>query len=159
MIRAMDLEKIAVSRKINSQFNGLEAGLEPIRELNQQGFRQEAANEIRQLYDQNDFILVKNEYKLIKIQVKDILYIEGKGNYIAIHTTKFKLLTLQTMKKLESFLQPYQFVRVHKSYIVSFLHMDSIDKHVLNINDTEIPISDSYRENLKVFLAANAKQI
>lgn len=159
MIRAMDLEKLTVSRKINPQFNGLETGLEPVRELNQQGFRQEAAIEIRQLYDQNDFILVKNEYKLIKLQVKDIQYIEGKGNYIAIHTTKFKLLTLQTMKKLEAFLQPYQFVRVHKSYIVSFHHLDSIDKHVLYINDTEIPISDSYRENLRVFLAANAKQI
>ena len=96
---------------------------------------------------------------MIKLQVKDILYIEGKGNYISLHTTKFKLLTLQTMKKLEAFLLPYQFVRIHKSFIVSLHHIDSLDKHAVFINNTEIPISDSYRENLREFLAVNTRQI
>jgi DNA-binding LytR/AlgR family response regulator len=159
MIRSIALESSSNARKIDRKFAGFESAMEPIREFDNPVYRQESAGEIKQLFDQNDFILVKNEHKLIKLQIKDIQYIEGKGNYIAIHTTKFKLLTLQTMKKLEAFLLPYQFVRVHKSFIVSFHHLDSIDKHVLYIQDMEIPISDSYRENLKAFLAVNAKQI
>lgn len=159
MILGLKMENIAKSSKTKRKIVDFGPRLEPIRDFESTYARSENTAELKQLYDLNDIILVKNEYKLIKLQVRDILYIEGKGNYIAIHTIKQKLLTLQTMKKLESFLQPYQFVRVHKSFIVSFHHLESIDKHVLTINHTEIPISDSYRENLRLFLTANAKQI
>jgi two-component system, LytTR family, response regulator len=159
MIRAITLDKNLIARNIGREFAVFEPNFEPIRELHYPARDQENTGQFKTIYDQNDFLLVKNEYKMVKVQVKDILFIEGKGNYISLHTSKFKLLTLQTMKKLEAFLLPYQFVRVHKSYIVSLQHLDSLDKHTIYINNIEIPISDSYRENLRNFLAANAKQI
>ncbi len=159
MIRAISLDTEANARYTVGDFPAFEPAFEQIRELNYPTPGLESAAKIKSIYDQNDFILVKNEYKMIKLQVKDILYIEGKGNYISLHTTKFKLLTLQTIKKLEAFLLPYQFVRIHKSYIVSLHHIDSLDKHAVFINNTEIPISDSYRENLREFLAVNTRQI
>lgn len=159
MIRTIALDTDAITRNTGREFAGFELSLEPIRELHYPAHGPESTGKEKTIKDQNDFILVKNEYKMVKLQVKDILFIEGKGNYISLHTSKFKLLTLQTMKKLEAFLMPYQFVRVHKSYIVSLQHIDSLDKHTIYINNVEIPISDSYRESLREFLAANAKQI
>jgi len=159
MIRAISLDKEANTRYTVQDFPALEPTFEPNREFNYPLPGLESAAKIKSIYDQNDFILVKNECKMIKLQVKDIQYIEGKGNYISLSTTKFKLLTLQTMKKLEAFLLPYQFVRIHKSFIVSLHHIDSLDKQVVFINNTEIPISDSYRENLRAFLAVNTIQI
>lgn len=159
MIRAINLENASNVRSITRDFGGFEQALESASEVEYSVSGQESTRDKKPVYDQNDFILVKNEYKMIKLQVKDILFIEGKGNYISIHTSKFKLLTLQTMKKLEGFLLPYQFMRVHKSFIVSFHHVDSLDKHTIFINNHQIPISESYRENLRLFLAANAKQI
>lgn len=159
MIRAITLDTDAIARNTGREFAGFEPNLEPIRELHYPAHGHESTAKGKSINDQNDFLLVKNEYKMVKLQVKDILFIEGKGNYISLHTSKCKLLTLQTMKKLEAFLMPYQFVRVHKSYIVSLQHIDSLDKHTIYINNIEIPISDSYRESLREFLAANAKQI
>jgi DNA-binding LytR/AlgR family response regulator len=109
--------------------------------------------------DRNDFILVKNDYKMINLQVKDIMYIEGKGNYVSIYTSKSRILTLQTMKNLESFLLPYMFVRVHKSFLVSFHYVEAIDNNMIWIKNVEIPIGDSYKESLRIFLNANTKQI
>ena len=159
MIRAINLDNASNVRSITRDFGGFEQPLESAGEVEYSVSGQESTRDKKPVYDQNDFILVKNEYKMIKLQVKDILFIEGKGNYISLHTSKYKLLTLQTMKKLEAFLLPYQFMRVHKSFIVSFHHVDSLDKHTIFINNHQIPISDSYRENLRAFLAANAKQI
>lgn len=159
MIRAINQENAASMRNLNREFGGFEPALEPVREIAYPFSGQYSTKDLSSSFDQNDIIFVKNEYKMVKLQVKDILFIEGKGNYISLQTSKFKLLTLQTMKKLEAFLQPYQFIRVHKSFIVSFHHLDSIDKHSIFIDNYQIPISDSYRENLRTFLAANAKHI
>jgi two-component system, LytTR family, response regulator len=159
MIRAINLKIDSNVRSITRDFGGFEQEMMSPGEVEYSVLVPESSTDKKPVFDQNDFILVKNEYKMIKLQVKDILFIEGKGNYISIHTSKFKLLTLQTMKKLESFLLPYQFMRVHKSYIVSFHHVDSIDKHSIFINNFQIPISESYKESLKLFLAANARQI
>ncbi len=159
MIRAITLDTDAIARNTGREFAAFEPSLEPIRELQYPAYGPDSTGKGKSINDQNDFLLVKNEYKMVKLQVKDILFIEGKGNYISLHTSKCKLLTLQTMKKLEAFLMPYQFVRVHKSYIVSLQHIDSLDKHTIYINNIEIPISDSYRESLREFLAANARQI
>jgi DNA-binding LytR/AlgR family response regulator len=159
MIRAISLENNANTRTISREFGGFEPALEPVREYDYSILGLDSNCEITPVYDQNDYILVKNEHKMIKLQVKDILFIEGKGNYVSIYTTKCKILSLQTMKKLESFLRPYKFIRVHKSFIVSFYNMDSLDKGNVFINNNEIPISDSYREGFRIFLAENARQI
>jgi two-component system, LytTR family, response regulator len=107
----------------------------------------------------DDIILVKTGHKMIKLRLSEILYMQGTGNYITIHTLQTKVLVLNTMRKMEELLSPYQFIRIHKSYIISFQHIDSIDKGFVIINNVEIPISETYKESLDQFLDENAKQV
>ena len=106
----------------------------------------------------DDFIFVRTDYKTLKVKIADILYIEGSGNYVTLHTRKGKILVLQNLKKFEDQLKPYQFMRVHRSFIISFNHIESIEKGWILINNTEIPIGDSYREGFQQFLNQNYKQ-
>ncbi len=106
----------------------------------------------------DDFIFVRTDYKTLKVKIADILYIEGSGNYVTLHTPKGKILILQNLKKFEDQLKPYQFMRVHRSFIISFNHIESIEKGWILINKVEIPIGDSYRENFQEFLNQNYKQ-
>ena len=106
----------------------------------------------------DDFIFVRTDYKTLKVKIADILYIEGSGNYVTLHTPKGKILVLQNLKKFEDQLKPYQFMRVHRSFIISFNHIESIEKGWILINKTEIPIGDSYRESFQEFLNENYKQ-
>jgi DNA-binding LytR/AlgR family response regulator len=106
----------------------------------------------------DDFIFVRTDYKTIKFKISDITYIEGSGNYVTLHTLKGKTLVLQNLKKFEEQLMPYQFIRVHKSYIVSLSHIESIEKGWILIDQLEIPIGESYREPFQQFLNRNYKQ-
>lgn len=70
--------------------------------------------------EQKQFILVKHDYRTVKIRIEDVLFFEGKGNYVSIYTRDNVIVTLLTMGKLEQILSAYGFFRIHKSYIVSF---------------------------------------
>lgn len=106
----------------------------------------------------DDFIFVRTDYKTIKVKISDITYIEGSGNYVTLHTIKGKILVLQNLKKFEEQLMPYQFIRVHKSFIISLSHIESIEKGWILIDKQEIPIGESYREPFQQFLNRNYKQ-
>lgn len=103
------------------------------------------------------FIFVKDGTKLVKIRLNEIQYIEGLKDYVCIHTkdkdsTLKKIVTLQTMKSLESQLSENQFIRVHNSYIIAFEAIDAIDKEKIQIGKNFIPISDTYRKAFKEFI-------
>lgn len=106
----------------------------------------------------DDFIFIRTDYKTQKINLADIRYIEGSGNYVTLHTIKAKIMVLQNMKKFEEQLMPYQFIRVHKSYIISLHHIDHIEKNFVRIGDVEIPIGESYKDPFLKFLSDNFKQ-
>lgn len=93
-----------------------------------------------------DFIFVKTEHKIQKIQLDDVLYIEGLKDYISIFTKTERVITLQNMKKMEETLPPSQFIRVHKSYIISLDKIESIERSRISICGKVIPIGDTYRE-------------
>jgi two-component system, LytTR family, response regulator len=93
-----------------------------------------------------DFIFVKTDSRIVNVSLNDILYIEGLKDYIAIHTTKEKLITLESLKTLEEGLPAQKFMRVHKSYIISIEKIDSIERSRIFIKDAVIPIGDTYRE-------------
>lgn len=93
---------------------------------------------------QLDFIFVKTEYKIIKLNLSSILYIEGLKDYVSIYTSEERILSLQTMKKMEELLPSSRFVRVHKSYIVSLDKINSIERQRISIGRSTIPIGDSY---------------
>ena len=96
--------------------------------------------------DEKGYIFVKTEYRLERIAVDDIIFIEGMGDYRNIRTTSKKILTLQTFSELEKLLPKNQFCRVHKSYIVSINKIISVERHRIKMLDNLIPISDSYKE-------------
>jgi len=93
-----------------------------------------------------DFIFVKTEHKIQKIELDDILYIEGLKDYISIYTKAERIITLQNMKKMEETLPKVQFIRVHKSYIISLDKIESIERSRISICGKIIPIGDTYRD-------------
>ncbi|NUO03610.1 MAG: response regulator transcription factor [Saprospiraceae bacterium] len=92
------------------------------------------------------FIFVKIEYRLEKVFLDDILFIEGKGNYRRIHTRDKKLMTLQTFSELDREIRSRTICRVHKSYMVAIDKIDSIEKDRIKIQDVYIPVSETYRQ-------------
>lgn len=93
-----------------------------------------------------DYIFVKDGTKLIKINLSDILYIEGLKDYVCIYTPQKKIISLQTMKSLEASLPSERFIRVHNSFIIAFAAIEEIEKDRLVINKSTIPISDTYKK-------------
>ena len=96
---------------------------------------------------QPDYLFVKVDYRLVKVQLDDILYIEGMRDFRCLHTTNGKLLTQQTFGSFESLLPSTRFQRIHKSYLVSLPHIESIEKHRIKIGNTLLPISETYRDS------------
>jgi DNA-binding LytR/AlgR family response regulator len=94
-----------------------------------------------------EYLFVKTEHRIQKVNLKDILFIEGLQNYISINTTVERILSLQTLKKMEEQLPAKEFVRVHKSYIIALRHITAIERSRIFIGDVIIPVGDNYREN------------
>ena len=94
-----------------------------------------------------DHIFIKSEYKLVRVNLADILYIESLRDYIAIHTLQQqKIMSLESLRNMESVLPADEFLRVHKSYIVSLKKISYVEKNRIVINQQYIPIGDSYQE-------------
>ncbi|NLP58543.1 LytTR family DNA-binding domain-containing protein [Lutibacter sp. B1] len=93
------------------------------------------------------FIFVKSEYENLKINLADIKYVEGLKDYIKIYTNASKpVLTLSTLKSFEEKLEKYNFIRVHRSYIVSLNHIHSVQRNRIIIDNKRIPIGLNYKD-------------
>lgn len=92
------------------------------------------------------YIFVKTEYKIQKIDLADILYMEGLRDYVAIYTTAGKILTLQSMKSFQEQLPDSHFMRVHKSYLVALDKIQFIERNRIVIAGNYIPIGETYLE-------------
>jgi two-component system, LytTR family, response regulator len=95
---------------------------------------------------QDSFIFVKTEYRLERIDIDDILYIEGMKDYLRIICRDKKIMTLQSFAKLEETLPPKRFCRVHKSFIVAIDKIKSIERGIIIIADRRIPVSNTYKD-------------
>ncbi|MBZ4677250.1 MAG: response regulator transcription factor [Anaerophaga sp.] len=95
-----------------------------------------------------DFIFVKSGYKSVKVNVSDILYVEGMKEYVVIHTKDKKFTKLDRMKNMENFLKGKGFIRVHKSYIVSVKNIDSVFGNTIEINQKQLPLGRSFRDEV-----------
>lgn len=94
----------------------------------------------------SDYIFVKSDYKTIKVETKDILYIEGLKDYVKIYSGGKPILSLLSLKLLEAKLPDKTFIRVHRSFIVSIPKIESIQKNRIIIGDKYIPIGENYKE-------------
>jgi len=94
-----------------------------------------------------EYIFVKSEHNVLKLQLDNILFIEGYKDYLKIHTTDGKLvLTLKSMKSMEDILPKKRFFRVHKSFIVSLNKLDSFRNGRIKVGKKSIPIGDMYKD-------------
>ncbi len=92
-----------------------------------------------------EFIFVKTENRLEKINLQDILYIEGMRDYRRIHTINKRIMTLQNFKEFEQIISQNLICRVHKSYMVSLSKIESIERNRIRIANELIPISETYK--------------
>ncbi|MDA3890035.1 MAG: LytTR family DNA-binding domain-containing protein [Salinivirgaceae bacterium] len=102
------------------------------------------------------YLFVKSEYKIVRVNLKDITYIEGMREYVRIHLDRQKpIMTLLSMKAFESELPKSEFMRVHRSYIVNLNKINTIERQRIVFNgDTYIPVSEQYKERFQQFVDA-----
>jgi two-component system, LytTR family, response regulator len=97
--------------------------------------------------EKDSFIFVKTEYRLERVDIENILYIEGMKDYLRIICTDKKIMTLQSFSKIEESLPEKKFCRVHKSFIVAIDKIKSVERGVILIADQRIPVSNTYKES------------
>jgi len=105
----------------------------------------------------NDFLFIKSEYKMVRINLNDIRYIEGMKEYVRIHLTNLKpVMTLLSMKALEAKLPSEKLMRVHRSYIVNLGKITTVERFRIVFDDKiRIPVSDNYKEEFHNFIDKN----
>ena len=110
--------------------------------------------ELVQKPEEIDSIFVKSDYKLVQVDLKKIMYIEGLKDYIKIYTEDAPkpILSLMSMKAMEELLPSSRFIRVHRSFIVQKDKIRVIDRGRIVFDKTYIPISDSYKQVFQTFL-------
>jgi DNA-binding LytR/AlgR family response regulator len=103
-------------------------------------------NDIR---DEEGFIQVKVDYSTVRIPVSEIIYIEGRDNYIKLHLENGKpLLIRMSMKAIEEKLPPRKFIRVHRSFIVALRHVSGVRNKAIHLQDKAFPIGTNYLKDI-----------
>ncbi|MEP7317504.1 MAG: LytTR family DNA-binding domain-containing protein, partial [Panacibacter sp.] len=98
------------------------------------------------------YIFIRADYSLIKINTADILFIEGLDDYLKIHIANQKpLVARMTMKVILDKLPAKDFIRVHRSYIVSVKHVQNVRNKIISVAGQEIPLGNSYEESFLNF--------
>lgn len=102
-----------------------------------------------------DYIFLKVEYQLVKVVLKDITHVEAYKDYVKVHlkSKNHPLLSLTSMKNMEELLPKDRFMRVHRSFIISLDHIDSISKNVIHIGDQQIAVGDLYKDQFSEFVS------
>lgn len=108
-----------------------------------QSERQEAL-----LSKQKDYLLVKAEHKIHKVKLEDIYYIQSMREYVAIYTPTGRLLTLNSLKKLDQELPTDQFLRIHKSYMIATARVTTLEGNLVHICGEKLPIGANYKEEV-----------
>ncbi len=93
-----------------------------------------------------DYFFVKSDYKIVKINFSEVLFIEGMREYVRIHTEGQKIMTLLLMQKLEEMLPTTMFARIHRSHIISIGKIDEIQGNTVRLGDHQLPVSKGYKE-------------
>jgi two-component system LytT family response regulator len=94
-----------------------------------------------------NFIFVKTENRLEKVDLDSILFIEGMRDYRRIHTDQKGIMTMENFNEIEKRIPPTKICRVHKSYMVSISKIETIERNRIKIKNTNIPISKTYQKS------------
>lgn len=96
----------------------------------------------------SDFIFVRSDRKMVKINFSDINYIESLGDYLKIHLQNKTIVTRETISNMEAKLPKNYFIRVHRSFILSIAKIESFTNEFVEVNKKAIPISRSYKKDV-----------
>jgi len=107
----------------------------------------------------NNAIFVKTEYRIERVDLDDIFYIEGMRDYLMIVTKGKKIMTLLFFNKIMEILPVSKFQRVHKSFLVAVDKIESIEKNRIKVNNRLIPISETYKNDFINLLKNNKLMI
>ena len=103
---------------------------------------------VKEKPSRNNYIFIRSDRKMIKINFDEILYVESLSDYLKIYTSDKVLITRETISNFEAKLPKEQFLRIHRSYIVNLNMTDSYTNEFVEIKNKAIPISRTYKENV-----------
>lgn len=144
------------------ELNALDYLLKPIsldrfiKAVNKVVVRYEPSMSSKEYSKSLDYIFVKADKKLIKINFAEIIFIEGLKDYVLIHTDQSRIITLQTMKSLEEKLPVELFIRAHRSYIVNLNRIKAIIGNTIEVLEKDqikqLPIGKNYKDEIEVMI-------
>lgn len=103
------------------------------------------------------FLFIKSEYKILRIDLAEIKYIESMREYVRIHIeNQPPVMTLMSMKKLEEYLPNRNFMRVHRSYIVNLEKVTAIERNNIVFDKVHIPVREQYHAQFREYLNRNS---
>ena len=119
--------------------------------------RLEKKGDTTQIEANSEFLFLKSEYKIRRINFNDILYIEGLKDYVKVFVKNDikPILSLTSLKQLEAKLPAEAFMRVHRSFIVNLAKIDTIERSRIVFGKIYIPVSDQYKEKFQEFVTKN----
>jgi two-component system, LytTR family, response regulator LytT len=114
-------------------------------------------NALQKVEANDEFLFLKSDYKIKRINFNDLLYIEGLKDYVKVYVQNIPkpILSISTLKLIESKLPESRFMRVHRSFIVNLGKIDTIERSRIVFGKTYIPVSDQYKEKFQKFLDRN----
>ena len=107
--------------------------------------------------DDDNAIFIKTDYKVVRIEIANIRYVEAMSEYLRIYVeySPNAIIALLSMKKMEEYLRPNKFMRIHRSFIVNLRKIREISKnHVILDADTTLPIGELYKESLNAYITS-----
>ena len=118
---------------------------------------QEALRSLQEVsqIDEDDAIFLKTEYKIVRINISHIRYVEAMSEYLRIYLKDYSrpIIVLLSMKKMEERLPNHSFMRVHRSYIINLKSIREVSKNRIVLDeDIEVPIGDSYRDQFNAYI-------
>lgn len=124
-------------------------------ELRHSRYEVQAASDTSPAPAEDDTLFVKTDYKMVRLRIGDIRYVEGMSEYLRIYLEgqPKPVITLLSMKKLEERLPDY-FMRIHRSYIINLKKIEEVNKtRVVLDKDTSLPVGDLYKEQFAEYLS------
>lgn len=113
-------------------------------------------NELKSESELQNTITLAADHKLYKVKLDDIVFIEGMSEYVRYHLSNGKkIMVLQSMKKLEQILPSEQFIRIHKSYIISIAKANTLEGNMIHISDQRLSVGRSYKSSVQSIFKAN----
>lgn len=102
-----------------------------------------------------EYMLIKADKKIYKIDLEDLIYLESLGDYVCIYTSTDKITTKERISNLFERLPSNKFLRIHRSYVVSIRKIDAILAGCIEIANKKLPVGRNYKEQVETFLNQN----